>query len=65
MPSDRLYALRHGVTGKIWQTCSGGRWLWNCRADIKRSWDILKDAGLVSSEFEEHVVVEIGLQQKP
>lgn len=56
-----MYALRHGATGRVFQSCQGGRWLWPSVRAMKRSWEILRKAGIMQSEFEEHRVVEIRL----
>jgi len=62
LPATRMYALRHGQTGKIWSVSAGGRWLWSSPNEMKKSWNILKEVGLVSSEFEAHEVVIVELR---
>lgn len=61
LPTTKMYALVHGVTGRIWER-PGGRWLFHTVESMKLSWDIYKEAGLVNSEFEDHRVVELDIQ---
>lgn len=64
LPVDRMYCLRHGQTGRIWIPHAGeGSWLFASVRAMKRSWEILKTAGLVGSEFEEHEVVVVELRE--
>lgn len=60
LPADKMYALRHGVTGRIWHPCQGW-WLFRSVQGMQKCWETLKDAGLISSEFREHKVIVIKL----
>lgn len=63
LPDDKMYALRHGATGRIWFPCRGW-WLFKSVAGMRRCWDTLKEAGLLNSEFSEHKIVTIRLQEE-
>ena len=60
LPADKMYALRHGVTGKVWQVCEGF-WLFDSPGSLKAAWETAKTCGLVSSEFREHHVITVKL----
>jgi len=60
LPTNKMYALRHGITGKIWQVCEGF-WLFKSPGSVQRAWTTAKKCGLVSSEFREHRVITIKL----
>jgi hypothetical protein len=62
LPANKMYALRHGVTGKIWLPCGpDGFWLFKSPYSLEQAWTTLKEAGLVSSEFSEHKIIVIEL----
>ncbi len=56
-----MYALRHGVTGRIWEIAPGGLWLFKSPKSMEKAWKTAKKAGLVSSEFGQHKVIVIKL----
>lgn len=60
LPCDKMYALRHGVTGRIWFPCPGW-WLFKSVAGMQKCWETLHEAELVSSEFREHKIIVIKL----
>ena len=62
LPTDKMYALRHGITGKIWQVCEG-LWLFNTPTSLEKAWNTAKKVGLVGSEFREHKIVVIKLTE--
>lgn len=65
LPTDKMYALRHGITGKIWEPAgSGGLWLFQSPGSLKKAWETAKDCGLVSSEFSDHAIITINLFEK-
>jgi hypothetical protein len=62
LPTDKMYALRHGVSGKIWLPCGpGGFWLFRSPYSLEQAWNTMKEAGVVSSEFSCHKVIVIKL----
>lgn len=64
LPADKMYALRHGTTGKIWLPCGpNGFWLFKTSHSLETCWNNLKKCGLVTSEFHEHKVVTIHLTE--
>jgi len=63
LPQSVMYALRHGVSGKIWVQNEGGRWLWPSVDSLRKSWDAMQQAGLVGTDFREHKVVTIKLME--
>lgn len=60
LPADKMYALRHGITGKVWQVCEGF-WLFKSVGSMERAWTAAKKCGLVLSEFRDHRVITIEL----
>ncbi len=60
LPVDKMYALRHGATGKIWHPCEGW-WLFKSVRGMEKAWTQAKEAGLVESNFPEHKVIVIKL----
>ena len=62
LPYDKMYALRHGITGRIWSVCEGW-WMFKSVADMERTWNAMKKCGRVSSEFQEHTVITIKLTE--
>lgn len=61
LPVNQMYALRHKVTGRIWEVCPGGLWLFNSPRSMEKAWDTAKECGFVSSEFREHKIIVIKL----
>ncbi len=62
LPINKMYALRHGITGKVWTPCGpDGLWLFESPARLEKTWNNLKKVGLVSSEFREHRVITVEL----
>lgn len=63
LPDDKMYALRHGITGKIWCPCEGW-WLFKSVRSMEKCWNTLKKTGIVTSNFSEHKIVTVELQEK-
>ena len=62
LPSNKMYALRHGVSKKVW-IADGGKWLWNSVQELTKAWNSLKSLGLVESNIKEHRIVTIKLEE--
>lgn len=63
LPAYKLYALRHGITGRVWEAWPGF-WLFKSPKSLEQAWAEMKKAGLVKSEFHEHKII-IQLQENP
>ena len=61
LPTGRMYAVRHGVTGRVWSF--GLMWLWPSRKALRDTWKAAKECGLVEGELREHNVVIIKLEE--
>jgi len=62
LPANQMYALRHGITGKIWFPCRGW-WLFTSVSGMQKCWETLKDADIVGSEFSEHKIIVVKLTE--
>jgi len=62
LPLNRMFAVRHGVTNKIWSMDGTGcMWLWKSRKAIRDAWKDAKECGLVQGELRDHKIVTIRL----
>lgn len=59
LPTDKLYAVRHGQTGKLWVL--GAMWHWSSRGALQEAWTLAMEHGLVKGRLTDHTVIEIGL----
>jgi len=59
LPHDRLYAVRHGQTGKIWTL--GAMWYWPSLRALQKAWKEAKEWQLVKGNLSDHKIVEIQL----
>ncbi len=59
IPYDRLYAVRHGQTGRLWTL--GAMWHWGSRRALQDAWDLALEHELVKGNLRDHTIIEIGL----
>ena len=62
LPQNKMYALRHGVNGRIWRL-EGVRWLWDSPTQLTEAWNDMKVLGLLESDINEHKIVTILLEE--
>jgi len=62
LPTSKMYAVRHGVTNRIWNL-GGNMWLWRSIRDIRGAWKDAKECGLVEGELRDHKIVTIKLEE--
>ncbi len=63
LPANKMYALRHGITGKIWFPCEGW-WLFGSVRGMQKCWEAQREAEIVGSKFSEHRVIVIKLVEE-
>ena len=61
LPQNKMLAVRHGVTGRIWM--HGACWLWKTRGQLQKVWDEAKEVELVQGNLRDHKVVTIILKE--
>jgi len=61
LPVDKMLALRHGVTGRIW--FHGACWLWTSIRQLQKVWDEAKEVELVQGNLRDHKIVTIHLKE--
>ena len=62
LPYDKLYAVRHGQTDKIWMM--GAMWTWASPKALQEAWTLAKECGLVEGNLKDHKIIEIGLVER-
>ena len=61
MPYDKLYAVRHGQTGKMW--AMGAIWHWSSLKALQDCWELAQEVELVKGNLRDHEIVEIHLTE--
>lgn len=65
LPRNKMYAVRHGVTNKIWSMDGHGyMWLWPSVQSIRDAWKDAKEVGLVKGDLTDHHIVTIELMER-
>lgn len=61
LPHNRLYAVRHGQTGKLWVL--GAMWHWSSPRALQDAWKLAREHDLVKGDLRDHRIIEIHLRE--
>jgi len=59
LPHNKLYAVRHGQTGKVWTM--GAVWYWTSHKALQEAWTLAKEHDMVKGNLRDHRIITIGL----